>query len=186
MFFFKSKIIFFFILFSSFSYGFLDESCLSGKFTANISHKIGLFSLLKNELIISKGLCSINISFKKWNVFEKQWLIDYCRMPIHIKYGTGSYDVFKRINACNGVEDPKNESEFCKKKEELDNIISDEGLIFAEGLKEDIGSDHGKVYCTYLILKSYLKDGIVYESASQNFNGPVPHKGPDLVPPTGP
>ena len=59
----------------------------------------------------------------------------------------------KRDKGCTSLEGKKERPDFCRKKEELENIISDEGLIFANGLKEDISSEHGKVYCTYLILK---------------------------------
>lgn len=160
MFFFK-----FSLLISTLALGFEDQSCLGGVFNAKITHKVGLFSLLKNDLTISKEICSINILFKKWNLFEKKWLIDYCRIPIHIKYGNGNYDVFKREKGCDPSE--KEMSDFCKNKEELTNIISNEGLIFADGLKESISTDHGKVYCVYLLLKSYLQNGVIYESGSQ-------------------
>ncbi len=170
MFLFKFN-LFIFFFYSSFAFGFSDGACLSGNFTTKISHKVGTFSLLKNEIKISKELCNINIYFKKWNLFEKRWLIDYCRTPIHIKYGTGSFDVYKREDGCEKIDNKKERTQFCKQEEELENIISDEGLIFAPGLKEDISSDHGKVYCSYLILKSYLIDGVVYESNSQKFGG---------------
>ena len=177
MFFSKFKILFFALLISNYSYGFLDESCLGGNFSAKISHKVGIFSLLQNDLVISKENCTIGLAFKKWSLFEKKWSIDYCRMPVHIKYGSGSFDVYKRTEPCIVGKSSKDQSEFCKKNEELENIISDEGLIYANGLKEEISSDHGKVYCTFLILKSYLKDGIVYESGAQRFNGnEVTHK----------
>ncbi len=177
MFFSKFRILFFAILISNCTYGFLDESCLGGNFSAKVSHKVGIFSLLQNGLMIAKENCTINLTFKKWSIFEKKWSIDYCRMPVHIKYGNGSFDVYKRTDACVGGKNAKDKSDFCKKSEELENIISDEGLIFANGLKEDISSDHGKVYCTFLILRSYLKDGIVYASGPQKFNGnEMPHK----------
>jgi hypothetical protein len=171
MYFSKFRIIFFALLISSYSYGFLDESCLGGNYSAKVSHKVGIFSLLQNDLVVSKENCTISLSFKKWSLFEKKWSIDYCRMPVHIKYGNGSFDVYKRTEACPSGKNSKDQSEFCKKNEELENIISDEGLIFANGLKEDISSEHGKIYCTFLILKSYLKDGIVYESGPQKFDG---------------
>jgi hypothetical protein len=172
---FKFKIILL-LLFSSAAFGFSDESCLGGSFDTKISHKVGPFSLLKNDLNITKDLCTINIVFKKWSLFEKKWLIDYCRMPIHIKYGSGNYEILKRDQGCASFEGKKERPDFCRKKEELENIISDEGLIFANGLKEDISSEHGKVYCTYLTLRSYLDDGIVYESVAKKLgeSGPNP------------
>lgn len=171
MFFSKFRILFLTLLISPYSFGFLDESCLGGNYSAKVSHKVGIFSLLQNDLVVSKENCTIALSFKKWSLFEKKWSIDYCRMPVHIKYGNGSFDVYKRTEPCIEKTNSKDKSEFCKKNEELENIISDEGLIYANGLKEDISSDHGKVYCTFLILKSYLRDGIVYESGAQKFNG---------------
>lgn len=185
MFFSKFKIFLFLVFFSSLIYGFVDESCLGGNFSTKVSHKVGPFSLLQNDLIINKENCTINLTFKKWSIFEKKWLIDYCRMPVHIKYGAGSYDIFKRTEACPNDQDKKEKSEFCKKNEELENLILDEGLIFANGLKEDMASDHGKVYCTHLILKSYLQDGIVYESGAKKFNGPEAPKTEPAPAPEG-
>jgi hypothetical protein len=171
MFFFKFKIFWFAISFSYLAFASFDEACLGGNFNSKISHKVAPFSLLQNDLIIKKENCTVNLTFKKWSLFEKKWIVDYCRMPVHIKYGNGSFDVFKRTEDCSKVKDKKERPEFCKKYEELENIVSDEGLIFANGLKEDITSDHGKIYCIYLIFKSYLQDGIVYESGAQRFNG---------------
>ena len=37
-----------------------------------------------------------------------------------------------------------------------------EGLIFAEGDRDSLSSDHGKTYCTYLLLRRYLLDSIVF------------------------
>ena len=39
------------------------------------------------------------------------------------------------------------------------SIIQDEGLIFADGARENLDADHGKVYCTFLLLSHYLNRG---------------------------
>ena len=37
------------------------------------------------------------------------------------------------------------------------SVLQDEGLIFAKGSRENLESDHGKVYCAFLLLKKYFK-----------------------------
>jgi hypothetical protein len=42
------------------------------------------------------------------------------------------------------------------------DVIQDDGLIFAEGDRDDLNSNHGKTYCTYLLLKKYLNDSVIF------------------------
>jgi hypothetical protein len=53
-------------------------------------------------------------------------------------------------------------SHFCSQYFALTDVIQDEGLIFAEGDRDNLNSDHGKTYCAYLLLKRYLNDSIIF------------------------
>ena len=45
---------------------------------------------------------------------------------------------------------------------DLKNAISDYGLIFAKGEKEDLLSDHGKVYCSFLLINFYFDEEKIF------------------------
>jgi hypothetical protein len=61
-------------------------------------------------------------------------------------------------------------NEYCQKLKELEKLILDEGLIFAKGLKEDLSTDHGKVYCVYLLIQGYLREGNIYGPDSKKID----------------
>ncbi len=116
------------------------------------------FGLTKTLLSFNKNLCDIKISHRKFKFMKKQWEIDVCRTPVHIKTGTDLIEVVKKGNSfCSSGAT----SEYCNTYKELIEIIQDDGLIFAKGEKEDLQSDHGKVYCIYTILESYLNSGTI-------------------------
>ncbi len=158
MLFLKFNIIFLFLfLFNSYVYsGFTDIDCLDENFLIEVSHKGHPFGLMKNILNIKKDKCVITVHHEKMKYLKRQWLIDVCRGPVHIKYGTGAVEVFKRDGNCSG------ESDYCDSTKDLLTVISDDGLIFAPGEKEDITSDHGKIYCSYLLIRTYLNKGAIF------------------------
>jgi hypothetical protein len=41
----------------------------------------------------------------------------------------------------------------------LDQLIQDDGLIFASGKRDNLTDDHGKIYCVHQLLLSYLRKG---------------------------
>ena len=136
-----------------------DLECINSIFETKISHGGWPWGLIKKHLTISKDKCLIVIGHEKFKFIKKRWAIDVCREPVHIKYGIHSIEVFKRkFNCLNRKEE---EDEFCVKLNDLKRILQDDGLIFAKGEKEELTSDHGKVYCSYLLIQTYLQDGIV-------------------------
>jgi len=136
---------------------FSDMDCIKGSFEAKVSHKGFPFGLFTNNLDVKKKDCLITINHQKLSFIKNQWNIDICRSPVHIKYGTGSVDVLKREGPCaNGDND------FCNSLEEINNIIQNNGLIFADGERENITSNHGRIYCSFLLINSYLKEGVIF------------------------
>jgi len=162
--------LFFLLLVPQIVFGISDEKCLNSSFKTIISHKAKPFGIFKNVLTVSKNFCVLEIESKKYEFLNKKWSIDICRLPVHIKYGTGAVDIYKRANDCAPYSSELVGTDYCQKLKELEKIILDEGLIFAEGLKENISSDHGKIYCSYLLLKGYLRKGIVYGPESRKIN----------------
>ena len=97
---------------------------------------------------------------------KKKWKIDVCRGPVHIKSGATSVEVQKRPE--NGCLDKNSKNDFCQSYTELMDRIQDDGLIFAEGEKEVLETARGKVFCSYLLLKSYLGDAKVLSRHQDN------------------
>ena len=153
---FKFKFLLFLLSFDV--YGIYDKDCIDSIFKTEITHKGWPFGLTENRLIISKDKCVIVIDHEKLKFLKKKWTIDVCRGPVHIKTGINSHNVLKKDQEC---FHPEIENEFCQELKQTQKILQDDGLIFANGEKEDISSDHGQVYCSYLLLQTYLQDGMV-------------------------
>ncbi|MEI8347990.1 MAG: hypothetical protein WCG27_11025 [Pseudomonadota bacterium] len=140
---------------------FTDNNCLSTNYTTNIAHKASLWGMLENVLSIKKENCVLTIGHQQWQWIKKQWIVDVCRSPVHIKSGLQSIDVIRRQNSCDfpikGKKDP-----FCQQYDDLIGLIQDDGLIFAAGERDDLSSDHGKVYCAYLLFRAYLGKEIIF------------------------
>ncbi len=134
---------------------FTFNECINSSFNEEIKHKGQFFGLIKHELKVKKDNCIIDINFEK--ITNKNWVVDICREPIHIKKKGSGIDIFKRQSACE--LDPK--QSYCYEEKELFSVIQDDGLIFAEGERDSIQTQHGKIYCSFLLLKHYLKRGLV-------------------------
>lgn len=141
--------------------GYDAKQCLTTDFEASTLGKGALFGLLKHDLSISKKDCVLTIKEKKYFVLETMWSVDICREPIHLKNEQfKSTSVYKKERKCS--DDSAND--FCKKTDQLLDVIRDVGLIFAQGNRQSLESDHGKTYCTYLLLKEYLISDSVFTS----------------------
>lgn len=166
---------------------FTSDQCLKSVFKTEVTHSGKFFGLIENNLKIEKDNCQILLSFK--NILTTQWNIDICREPIHMKVTSkGSQNVYKRRGDCSGRS-----SDYCSYWQDLDETIQDYGLIFAEGARENLDSDHGKVYCAYLLVNKYLKTGHLFSkfeksvglfpevhSLSKESMGSTPAKQPEL------
>jgi hypothetical protein len=142
------------------SAAFTDTQCLQANFKTKVSHKGPPMGFLDAVLKVEKKDCVLTIQHEKLKYMKKKWMIDVCRGPVHIKYGTGSVDVLKRKGICksNQLDD------FCPAFQKLSQILQDDGLIFAKGEKENIEDDHGRIFCSYLLIQAYLEKGIIFSS----------------------
>lgn len=156
MHFFKFSVIVFLISFSSFSFD--DNSCFKEGFDVEVIHKGKPFGLFPVILKISKSDCDITVYHEKLKYKKSNWKVDVCREPVHIKKGTGAVEVIKKTQACG----EKSADPFCKEFSMIEKIIQDDGLIFAEGQKENLKTNHGKTYCAYVLLKKYLDNSLVF------------------------
>jgi hypothetical protein len=141
---------------------FSPKSCLDSVYDMKMVHQGPLFGLLDQEFIINKKNCLIHVTYKKY--FPKEWFVDVCREPVHIKVtsATGGVDVAKKVALCQNFDKSQDTSDFCSQYYALMDVIQDDGLIFAQGDRDDLTSDHGKTFCTYLLLKKYLNDAIIF------------------------
>lgn len=171
------KLIILFSVISLSLFANLDEEamnlCMKNDFQANVSHRTFPLGLMEKKINITKERCLLNITHQSFFVWNQGWKIDVCREPIHIKKGYRSVEVLKRRGECgsnhsfrNGTEKEEHK-EFCDSLITLEEVIQNDGLIFAEGEKEEIKSDHGMVYCAYVLVQRYLKRGEVLSRFSK-------------------
>lgn len=164
MLFLRFSLLFLFSINFAMAQKFSSQECLSSNFKTEINHEGKFFGLIKNKLEIKKNHCLINIKFK--NILETQWDIDICREPIHMKLTSrGSQNVYKRKGACQGES-----TDYCTYWRELENTIQDYGLIFAKGERENLGEDHGRTYCTFLLVRKYLKEGYLFSKYDESID----------------
>ncbi len=146
------------VFLASTSFSFERKDCLDATYSTTIGHNGQPFGLTQNLILIEKEKCSIKVSTEKLKFMKKAWEVDVCRGPVHIKEGHNSVTVHKRVSDC---LNPAEGDSFCENYHKIDLAIQDYGLIFAKGEKEDLQSDHGKVYCASQLLNEYLKAGTV-------------------------
>lgn len=140
---------------------FSSKSCLEASYKMKMVQKGPLFGLLKQEFIIDKKNCIIHITYKKY--LPKEWIIDVCREPVHIKVTSATgVDVAKKESECLNKDNSRDTGNFCSQYFSMMDVIQDDGLIFAEGDRDNLNSAHGKTYCSYLLLKKYLNDSVVF------------------------
>lgn len=140
---------------------FSPKSCLDAGYKMKMVQKGPLFGLLKHEFIINKTGCILKVSHRKY--FPKEWVIDVCREPVHIKVTSATgVDVAKKDTDCMKNDKSRDTGDFCSQYFDIVDVIQDEGLIFATGDRDNLESDHGKTYCSYLLLKNYLVNGTVF------------------------
>ena len=158
----KFSLIFIFIFSTALAQTrFSSKSCLDSTYKMKMIQKGPLFGLLKQEFQIDKKNCLIHILHHKY--FPKEWYIDVCREPVHIKVTSATgVDVAKKDGNCLNVDKTRDTSDFCSQYFNLIDVIQDDGLIFAEGDRDNLSSAHGKTYCTYLLIKKYLNESVIF------------------------
>lgn len=162
---FKLKVFLFLSLLNPL-YAFDDNKCFNDSFEVEVLHKGQPFGLLPVKLHIKKAGCNLTVQHEKLKYIKKAWQIDICREPVHIKKGLGAVEVLKKTAPCEGKE----RGQFCTEFLTMKKLIQDDGLIFAEGEKENLGTDHGKTYCSYLLLNRYLEMSMVF-NRGQDYQG---------------
>jgi hypothetical protein len=160
------------------AFAFERKQCLEKDFSMTITHKGALWGFLKNTLVVQKDKCIITIKHKKHHpkIPGSEWKVDVCREPVHIKSMKGGVEVYKREGVCD-LNTKGKMSDYCFSTKEIVSALQDEGLIFAEGEKENIHSQHGQVYCVYDLLKDYLIRGMVLSRYTKVI-APVPTQAP--------
>ena len=140
---------------------FSSKSCLDASYKMKMVQKGPLFGLLKQEFVIDKKNCIIHITHKKY--LPKEWIIDVCREPVHIKVTSATgVDVAKKESECIKKDNSRDTGNFCSQYFTMMDVIQDDGLIFAEGDRDNLNSAHGRTYCSYLLLKKYLNESVVF------------------------
>jgi hypothetical protein len=71
-------------------------------------------------------------------------------------------DVAKKEAECLKNDNSRDTSDFCSQYFTMMDVIQDDGLIFAQGDRDNLYSDHGRTYCSYLLLKKYLNESIIF------------------------
>lgn len=145
---------------------FTPKSCLDSTYIMKMTQRGPLFGLFKQEFIIDKKLCIIKIVHNKY--LPKEWVVDVCREPVHIKVSSATgVDVAKKESECINVDKTRDTSDFCSQYFHMMDVIQDDGLIFATGDRDNLSSDHGKTYCTYLLLKRYLNESVIFSNYTE-------------------
>src|SRR5688572_27955839 len=115
---------------------FTDKECLDSQFKIQIKHKAGPLGIFEKGLTMEKTACIIKIVETKWKFSSNDWLIDVCRGPIHIKKDLKRVEVIKKDGPCH--KDQYLNGPFCVETKRIKSIIQDDGLIFANGEKENL------------------------------------------------
>lgn len=142
------------------------EQCVQSEFNTTVSHKGWPFGLHEVILKIDKKQCKVIVYHEHFKYLKKTWEIDVCRGPVHIKMGSDSVEVFKRVDVCDGQGGES--SGYCSRYKNLTRVLQDDGLIFANGQKEDLDTDHGRVNCVFMLVKRYLNKGFVFSLHGSN------------------
>ena len=153
------------------------RACLDEDFKVTLSHKAFPLGLFSRDLTIAKKRCEMKIQYVSYYFIKKSWKVDVCRGPVHIKEGIYSVEVLKRKGRCLGESSP-----YCQAFQKIKKMIQDDGLIFAKGEKEDIFSEHGRVYCAYALINKYLAGGEILS----RYWGPGPYRSHQKAIPHGP
>lgn len=135
---------------------FTPSECVSQSFQGSFSREKGPFGLMPLKMNLKKNRCLIEVEYD--SVIKTNWIVDLCREPVHIKKNSWSGDGFeiRKSYPC------KDDTLYCQQVDELLSNIENEALIYAKGERETLSTDHGKFFCSYLLLKNYLKDGKVF------------------------
>ncbi len=136
---------------------FRSSDCINNDFEANVNRKGAVFGMLNYRFNISKDRCVIKLAYK--DVLKSDWTFDICREPVHLKVNQYlSEKVYIKSEDCNAGS----KNTFCRKSKEFFELIEKEGLINAQGERDSLSTEHGKVYCVFKLLKKHLEDEVIF------------------------
>lgn len=142
---------------------FSTQDCVLSNYKDEVLLKKGLLSFIDHTVKIEKNRCLIKITHQR--VLTSTWNIDLCREPVHVKISKWWGDDFylRKNYPC-----PATDLQFCQSVDELEDLLQNEALIYAEGERETLATPHGKFYCAQLLLKNYLIEGNVFSYTIPN------------------
>lgn len=135
---------------------FQTSECVTRSFDGSVEIKKGLMGMFPWTMSVSKNRCLLDFKHKQF--VETSWQIDLCREPVHIKIQSwfGEQFFLRQTYPCREKQD------YCKKVDDLLDKLQNAALIYAKGERETINTDHGKFFCSYLLIKQYLMEGSVF------------------------
>jgi len=144
----------------------ITRKCL--ELTDSIQLEIPMFfNFLKHKLFLSKDRCVITVKNEKYFLSKKEWVIDICRVPVHIKMSGDAGRVVKKVKRCDPFLEVQNKDDFCSQGDQVLKEISDLGLIYAQGERGDITSDHGKIACMHKLIYDYVINDVIFSVLDQ-------------------
>ncbi len=150
------------------------KDCLKSSHQIKVEHKGAPFGLTSHKLEFKKEQCLLDIRYK-YLFFPEEWRLDFCRAPIHLKKNfSGTPEVYKHTGNCQKTSESLN---FCQSRDHLLEILENHALIFAEGNRDSLDSDHGKAYCNFILVKHYL-GGKVFSLSEPPISLEVPVEEP--------
>ena len=132
---------------------FSDEECLNVDLDVKKEMKWNKWFIWKSSLAIKKDKCHIVLTLNKWpwKLNQEILIFDVCREPVHFKKGSEKSEIIKR-----------NESSFIQEYRLFEEVFLNKVLVNAEGDKENLSSEHGQFYCSFLLFHNYLSKEKVF------------------------
>ena len=143
------------------------DDCLNINFDIKVKHASLPFGLLPMSVNVKKQSCVIDLELVRYFIWTDKWKIDVCRDPIHLKKGSSLDEILKKTMNCNFQA---KDNAFCQEVKEISELIEDNLLIYADGEKENLDTDHGKSYCSFELIKMYLDRNKIYSRYDGSVN----------------
>ncbi|MBF0207940.1 MAG: hypothetical protein HQK53_13760, partial [Oligoflexia bacterium] len=152
------------------------KECILKSFHSTIEHPIYPLGIIDRKIEVVKDQCIIEIRHSNFKFLKSSWLIDTCKDPVHIKLTSSGIRILKKEEDClanteRGYFSTTFSTNYCAEVKKINTVIQDDGLIFAIGDKENLNTEYGQIYCSFMLLKKYLEDGTVFSKhLSKNAN----------------
>jgi hypothetical protein len=146
---------------------FSSADCIGASFSKNVELPKKFFGVFKRDIMMTKERCILSLRYK-YSFWFSKWEVDICRDPIHVRYENFfGPELLRKDGEC----EKNSQGVFCQKWKELQSIIDNELLIYAEGERDQLNSLHGTSYCLDLLFKGYLSKNFSFSMETlQNYN----------------